>query len=90
MKEFTVTFAKDINGSGPDHFVTFVKKGEKKTVNEITFEKLHKGEKITVGQVTGHGMYSTYSYDKNDLEAEFVETQVIIQTQTRKFRQSKK
>jgi len=90
MKEFKITFAKDIKGNGPDNFITFIKKGETKTVSEAVMSNLVAGEEIRAGLCIGHGMEGSYSYDKNDLEAEYTETEVIIETKTRKFRQAKK
>ena len=89
MKEFTITFAKDIKGNGADNFATFIYKGHRMKINEETLNKLIAGEKITKWVTIGHGMTGSYSYDKNDLEAEFIETEVIIETRTRRFRQSK-
>ena len=90
MKEFKIKFANDIQGDGPDDFVTFVKKGETKVINESVLEELKAGKKIQIGVLAGHGMSSAYSYDKNDLEPEYIETEVIIEQRARRFRQSKK
>lgn len=89
MKEFAITFARDIKGNGADDFVTFIHKGLEMKINEQTLDRLIAGEKIRIGVTVGHGMEASYSYDKNDLEAEFTETEVTIETRTRKFRQSK-
>jgi hypothetical protein len=90
MKEFKIKFANDVKGNGPDDFITFVSKGTTKIINESVLEELKTGKEIRIGVVVGHGMDASYSYGKNDLEPEYIETEVIIETKTRKFRQSKK
>jgi len=90
MKEYKITFAKDIKGDGPDNFVTFAKKGDTENISESTLQKLLNGETITSAEITGHGMSAGYSYDKNDLEPDYLETEVIINYKNRRFRQSKK
>ena len=90
MKEFKIKFANEVKGNGPDDFVTFVEKGETKIINESILEELKAGKEIRIGVCVGHGMDASYSYTKNDLEPEYIETEVVIEYKTRKFRQSKK
>lgn len=86
MREFTITFKNDVKGSGADNFITFVKAGETRKVNEVVFERIRSGLTITGSELVGHGMWASYSFTKKDLEKEVIETEVIINTKVRKLR----
>jgi len=86
MKEFTITFEKDVKAISMIGDITVIQKGQKKTVPEYIMDKIIAGETITSDKLIGHGMTTIFSFSKKDLEVEFVETEVIVNQKIRRLR----